>query len=69
MFSVLIYVLTVRLPAACVYVIFPAASLVSCLRHTNAHTVVFRLVVFRPFPSEVILARVKSSDEDGIRCM
>lgn len=29
--------------------------------------VVFRLVVFRPFPSEVILAKVKSSDEDGIR--
>ena len=31
-------------------------------------TVVFRLVVFRPFASEVLLARVKSSDEDGIRC-
>lgn len=30
-------------------------------------TVVFRLVVFRPFTSEVILAKVKSSDEDGIR--
>ena len=30
--------------------------------------VVFRLVVFRPFASEVILAKVKSSDEDGIRC-
>ena len=29
--------------------------------------VVFRLVVFRPFPSEVILAKVKSSDEEGIR--
>ena len=29
--------------------------------------VVFRLAVFRPFPSEVILAKVKSSDEDGIR--
>ncbi|GJJ11188.1 hypothetical protein Clacol_005420 [Clathrus columnatus] len=27
--------------------------------------VVFRLVVFRPFPSEVILAKVKSSSEDG----
>jgi len=25
------------------------------------------MVVFRPFPSEVILAKVKSSDEDGIR--
>ena len=33
----------------------------------NAPVVVFRLVVFRPFPSEVILAKVKSSDEDGIR--
>lgn len=30
--------------------------------------VVFRMVVFRPFASEVILAKVKSSDEDGIRC-
>lgn len=29
--------------------------------------VVFRMVVFRPFSSEVILAKVKSSDEDGIR--
>lgn len=29
--------------------------------------VIFRLVVFRPFPSEVILAKVKSSDEDGVR--
>ncbi|KAI0693068.1 polymerase III polypeptide H [Cytidiella melzeri] len=31
------------------------------------YKVVFRLVVFRPFPSEVILAKVKSSDEEGIR--
>ena len=29
--------------------------------------VVFRMVVFRPFTSEVIIAKVKSSDEDGIR--
>jgi DNA-directed RNA polymerase subunit E'/Rpb7 len=29
--------------------------------------VVFRLVVFRPFISEVVVAKVKSSDEDGIR--
>ncbi|KAI0270077.1 RNA polymerase III, subunit Rpc25, partial [Russula aff. rugulosa BPL654] len=27
-----------------------------------------RLVVFRPFPTEIILAKVKSSDEDGIQC-
>ncbi|KAI9567105.1 RNA polymerase III subunit Rpc25-domain-containing protein [Boletus coccyginus] len=27
----------------------------------------FRMVVFRPFASEVILAKVKSSDEEGIR--
>ncbi|KAF9648639.1 polymerase III polypeptide H [Thelephora ganbajun] len=27
----------------------------------------FRMVIFRPFVSEVILAKVKSSDEDGIR--
>ncbi|KAH8116342.1 RNA polymerase III subunit Rpc25-domain-containing protein [Phellopilus nigrolimitatus] len=31
------------------------------------HKVVFRLVVFRPFSGEVILAKVKSSDEEGIR--
>ena len=29
--------------------------------------VTFRIVVFRPFVSEVLLAKVKSSDEDGIR--
>ena len=26
------------------------------------------MVVFRPFTSEVVIAKVKSSDEDGIRC-
>ncbi|KIL62118.1 hypothetical protein M378DRAFT_129227, partial [Amanita muscaria Koide BX008] len=31
------------------------------------YKVVFRIVVFRPFTSEVIVAKVKSSDEDGIR--
>ncbi|KAF9554439.1 hypothetical protein CPC08DRAFT_174932 [Agrocybe pediades] len=31
------------------------------------YKVVFRLVVFRPFTSEVIIAKVKSSDEEGIR--
>ncbi|KAL5513107.1 RPC25 [Sanghuangporus vaninii] len=31
------------------------------------HKVVFRMVVFRPFAGEVILAKVKSSDEEGIR--
>jgi len=31
------------------------------------YTVVFRLTVFRPFPTEIILAKVKSSDEDGIQ--
>jgi len=31
------------------------------------YTVVFRLTVFRPFPTEVILAKVKSSDESGIQ--
>ncbi|KAI0322781.1 polymerase III polypeptide H [Amylostereum chailletii] len=31
------------------------------------YSVVFRMTVFRPFPSEVILAKVKSSDEDGIQ--
>ncbi|KAJ7595970.1 polymerase III polypeptide H [Mycena floridula] len=31
------------------------------------YKVIFRMVVFRPFSSEVILAKVKSSDEDCIR--
>ena len=31
--------------------------------------VVFRMVVFRPFAGEVILAKAKSSDEEGIRRM
>ncbi len=37
-------------------------------QHISSVAVVFREVVFRPFTSEVILAKVKSSDEDGIRC-
>lgn len=37
------------------------------LIHQLSFAVVFRLVVFRPFPSEVLLAKVKSSDEEGIR--
>ena len=43
----------------------------SCLFHcdicANERIVVFRVVVFRPFTSEVVIAKVKSSDEDGIR--
>ncbi|KAF8519657.1 polymerase III polypeptide H [Gautieria morchelliformis] len=31
------------------------------------YQVTFRLVVFRPFASEVIIAKIKSSSEDGIR--
>ncbi|KAF8075271.1 RNA polymerase III subunit Rpc25-domain-containing protein [Lyophyllum atratum] len=31
------------------------------------YKVIFRMVVFKPFTSEVIVAKVKSSDEDGIR--
>ncbi|KAJ2913672.1 hypothetical protein MD484_g6738, partial [Candolleomyces efflorescens] len=31
------------------------------------YKVTFRMVVFRPFVSEVVVAKVKSSDEDGIR--
>ncbi|KAF8159194.1 polymerase III polypeptide H [Crassisporium funariophilum] len=31
------------------------------------YKVVFRMVVFRPFTSEVLIAKVKSSDEEGIR--
>ena len=36
-------------------------------RKLKPFLVVFRLVVFRPFTSEVIIAKVKSSDEDGVR--
>ena len=38
------------------------------LRRDAFIIVVFRLTVFRPFPAEVILAKVKSSDENGIQC-
>ncbi|PWN91178.1 hypothetical protein FA10DRAFT_249354 [Acaromyces ingoldii] len=31
------------------------------------HRCVFRLVVFRPFPGEVLVGRVKSSDPEGLR--
>ena len=36
--------------------------------NTNFKVAVFRMVIFRPFISEVVVAKVKSSDEDGIRC-
>lgn len=35
---------------------------------TGASKVIFRMVVFRPFPSEIILAKVKSVDAEGMRC-
>ena len=31
------------------------------------HHVTFRLIVFRPFPQEVLTGKIKSSDESGIR--
>ncbi|KAJ8698531.1 DNA-directed RNA polymerase III complex subunit Rpc25 [Pleurotus ostreatus] len=31
------------------------------------YKVIFRMVVFRPFPSEIILAKVKSVDAEGMR--
>ena len=37
-----------------------------CFEKKNV--VVFRMVVFRPFTSEVIMSKVKTSDEDGVRC-
>ncbi|KAF5379453.1 hypothetical protein D9615_006558 [Tricholomella constricta] len=43
----------------------------SCQVHDNVlnsqRIVVFRMVVFRPFTSEVMVAKVKSSDQEGIR--
>lgn len=54
--------------------VFLASSLISLWRFGWSDagylsTVTFRMVVFRPFVSEVVLAKVKSSDEDGIRRM
>ena len=34
----------------------------------NDQVAVFRMVVFRLFTSEVVIAKVKSSDDNGIRC-
>ena len=54
-----------RFPVVQGYVVWPFPFLNSIFTHCA--TVVFRMVVFRPFASEVIVAKVKSSDEDGIR--
>jgi DNA-directed RNA polymerase III subunit RPC8 len=45
------------------------SSRFSSPEHEFVSIVTFRMVVFRPFVSEVVLAKVKSSDEDGIRRM
>lgn len=44
-------------------------SLIRCQDHppANSFAVTFRLVVFRPFVSEVIVATVKESAEDYVR--
>lgn len=53
----------------------PSPFLIHCfsvlfvLNSSFIFVVTFRMVVFRPFVSEVLLAKVKSSDEDGIRRM
>lgn len=47
-------------------VIRPVCHFADDCRHHSL--VVFRMVVFRPFTSEVILAKVKSSDQESIRC-
>ncbi len=39
----------------------------SKLRFALNSTVTFRLIVFRPFASEVLIAKVKSSSAEGIR--
>ena len=51
------------------YPIHPSCSgvLFSLTREFSSFIVTFRMIVFRPFVSEVLLAKVKSSDEDGIR--
>lgn len=38
-----------------------------CVLLNLIFSVVFRMVVFRPFASEVIVAKVKSSDQESIR--
>ncbi|XP_031264182.1 DNA-directed RNA polymerase III subunit RPC8-like [Pistacia vera] len=35
----------------------------------STYTVEFRLVVFRPFVGEIIAAKLKESDANGLRCM
>lgn len=45
-----------------------ACFILNLWNNSYRDVVVFRLVVFRPFTSEVIIAKVKSSDEEGIRC-
>jgi DNA-directed RNA polymerase subunit E'/Rpb7 len=35
----------------------------------NFWQVVFNLIMFRPFPGEIISAKVISLDADGLRCM
>jgi len=35
----------------------------------NFWQVVFNLIIFRPFPGEIISAKVYSLDADGLRCM
>jgi DNA-directed RNA polymerase subunit E'/Rpb7 len=42
-------------------------SSTAALRTDAIFEVLFRLVVFRPFVSEVMFGKVKSSSEDGIR--
>ena len=44
------------------------SSVFLCDICAKEYIVVFRMAVFRPFTSEVVIAKVKSSDEDGIRC-
>ncbi|CAN1278483.1 DNA-directed RNA polymerase III subunit RPC8 [Linum perenne] len=34
----------------------------------STYTVEFRMVIFRPFAGEVIVAKIKESDVDGLRC-
>lgn len=38
-----------------------------CLHGTHSSLVEFRLVVFKPFVSEVLIGKVESSTEEGIR--
>lgn len=55
-------------------VYFASSSLIILSAYHNLHILLswqveFRMVVFRPFVGEIIAAKLKESNKDGLRCM